>query len=205
MGHGPRRRLCLVALLLLVLAGAAADASGCGNTKDSIVGTGIVTSTFSSRRLGYSFRYPERCVYMSPTPAAGTSPGLVQQVIVADPSGMVVKGTALDAFTVEVYRLRPAAAPGDVAAHKREFEQKTMSLIGRPTGFAMARAPDVAAFAGQAAIECEYFFHVRGERVGMLAYLVPKGRYAYWIRLQSSRKTMGTSPMVVTLASFAFD
>lgn len=204
MGHGLRRWCCLLVLLAIAMA-VAAVTSGCGNTKDSIVGTGIKTSTFSSRRLGYSFRYPERCMYLSPTPAAGTASGLLQQVIVADPSGMVVKGTALDAFTVDVYELRPAASSGDLVAHKRDFEQMAVRLIGRPAGFDLARAPEVARFAGRPAIECEYFYRVEGERVGMLAYFVPKGGYAYWIRLQSSRKTMGDSPMVVTLASFAFD
>ena len=38
-----------------------------------------------------------------------------------------------------------------------------------------------------------------------MAYLVPKGRYAYWVRLQSSKKTKGTGTLLVTLDTFRFD
>jgi hypothetical protein len=201
MLHGRRRwRRILALTLLLVFVGAA----GCGNTKDSIVGTGIETSTFSSREFGYNFRYPLRAVLVSPTPAAGTAPGIVQQVIVADPAGKVVRGTALDVFTVSVYELRPAAGPGDLAAHESDFAQMAVRLIGRPAGFRMVRAPGVSTFARQPAIACEYFYRVGKERLGTLAYFVPKGSRGYWIRLQSSRETMDSSPMIVTLSSFWF-
>ena len=201
MVHGRRRWSRILALtLLLVFLGAV----GCGNTKDSIVGTGIDTSTFSSREFGYYFRYPLRAVLVSPTPAAGTAPGIVQQVIVADPAGKVVEGKALDVFTVSVYRLRPAAGPGDLAAHESDFAQMAVRLIGRPAGFRMVRAPGVSTFARQPAIACEYFYRVGEERMGTLAYFVPKGSRGYWIRLQSSRETMDSSPMIVTLSTFWF-
>ena len=68
----------------------------------------------------------------------------------------------------------------------------------------MVRAPAVSTFARQPAIACEYFYRVGKERLGTLAYFVPKGSRGYWIRLQSSRETMDSSPMIVTLSTFWF-
>lgn len=177
--------------------------AGCGGKEPTVAETGVTASQYASHQYGYSFQYPARCTLIKPTPGAA-DPGLLEQVMVADPKGLVVAGAGLDVFTVSVYGLSPPADPGDVKKHRNEFRSMVLELVGQPTGLRVVAAPTVSALGGQPALETEYFSRVGAQRVGTLAYLVPKGDHLYWVRLQSSSKTQGASTLVVALATFNF-
>jgi hypothetical protein len=159
---------------------------------------------YGSQQYGFSFRYPQRCTLVTPEKPTASS-GQALQVIVADPDGEVVGGRALDVFSVDVYELVPAAGPSALKKNQKEFRNMALSLAGGAGDTHVTAAPSLTKFAGQPALECEYFSPAGKERTGTLAYLVPKGRYAYWVRLQSSEKTKGTGTLLVTLDTFRFD
>jgi hypothetical protein len=199
------RRHVTVVVVLGIMAGVIGVVTGCGgDAKGMVAATGIDVANYSSQQYGYSFRYPTRCTLIQPTPDAASDPGLAEQVLVADPSGMVVDGAALDAFSVSVFGLSRSAGPTAVEKHKAEFERIALGLVGRPSGLRVVAPPSVASLGGQPAISTEYFSRIGAERVGTVAYLVPRGEDLFWVRLQSSRKTKGSSTLVVALSTFKF-
>jgi hypothetical protein len=192
-------------LVFVVAVFSATAAVGCGgNPADMAATTGIEAAMYGSQEYGFSFRYPQRCALV--TPERQSAPGgPVLQVIVADPDGGVVKGAALDVFSVEVYKLIPAASPDDLKAHTADFRPMAMELAGSSKGLRIVAEPTLSSLGGEPALAMEYFSG-RGEtRVGTVAYFIPKGDHVYWVRLQSSSKTKGSSTMVLTLSTFKFD
>ena len=183
----------------------AVTAAGCGGSPAGMVAaTGVEASMFASQEYGFSFRYPQRCTLAAPDQESASS-GPALQVVVADPDGEVVGGTALDVFSVEVYKMAPPAGPSALKNHLKDFRNMALSLAGDAGGTRVVAAPSLTDFAGQPALECEYFSAGGKQQTGTLAYLVPKGAYAYWVRLQSSEKTKGTGTLLVTLDTFRFD
>jgi hypothetical protein len=176
---------------------------GCGGSEPAATAPGVTASVYSSQ-YGYSFQFPTRCMLVKPTPKA-SDPGLAEQVFVADPAGMLLDGAALDVFSVAVYRLSPSAGQGDLKSHAAEFKRMAMGLAGRPSGLRVVADPAPSSVGGEPALDMEYFSGKDKARVGTVAYFVPKGDYAYWIRLQSSRVTKGSSTLVMALSTFKFE
>jgi len=192
-------------LLMLVLLLMAPHLTACGDVANSVVGTGVVTTGFSSLQWGFSFRYPDRCVRSVLLEGDPRPVGTLFRVVVADPKGKIVRGRALDAFAVVVQEMSHSASPGDLRRYQADFQVIGEELIGEPDGLRMIRPWRLEELGGRQALVIDYGCEVAGQAVVTRAYLVPINNRVYWVTAQASDETSQATDMGVTIDSFSFD
>jgi hypothetical protein len=146
---------------------------------------------FDSAQGGFSIKYPSNFVKVEPDVAG--QPGVVYQLLLADPTGAKSGDSALDVLGVAVREINKAAKPGDLKKHKAEFEAMARQLIGTPDGLKLASPFALTELGGETALRVEYVYKVSGTDVASVAYLVPLGKRVYWITGQASRATWDTT------------
>jgi hypothetical protein len=193
-------------LLLLALVAVAAAVGGCGGAGGAPRATGSPAplSRLTSQEWGFSLQYPAGFVRVEPPVDTLDDPGLLYQLLLADPAGAKRGETALDVLSVSVRRMRPAAKTGDLRKHRDDFEAMALQLIGRPEGLRLAGPLRLGTLGKQAALRAEYAYRVAGEDVAAVAYLVPVGRRAYWVTAQASRATWDTAGRRIGAAMGSF-
>jgi hypothetical protein len=199
MGHGRARS----AVALIVIAGFAFAGCGGGAHPGPVAST--KAATLVSTLGGFSLRYPVTWVKIEPTPDPVDDPGLVYQVYLADPTGAKSGSRALDVLGVAVRRLSRTAKPGDLRAHRSEFEAIAAQLIGKPTALRMVKPFSLTTLGGRPALKAAYVYQVGGVDVATVAYLAPVGKRAYWVTGQASRGTWNTSGRAIgaSVATFS--
>ena len=186
---GPHRRLVVVAAVATVVLLAAL---GCGSSpQPQASASRAKAATLDSRQGGFHLSYPASFVKVEPDVSA--QPGLIYQVYLADPTGAVSGGNALDVLGVSVHRISKPAAAGDLARREGEFRGIAMQLIGAPAGLRLVAPFEISELGDRPALKIEYVYTVKGIDVAAVAYLVPSGRRVYWVTGQASRKTWTTT------------
>jgi len=191
---GPTRRpfVVVAAIATVVLLATA----GCGSSpQPQAPASPAKATTLDSRQGGFSLSYPASFVKVEPDVSA--QPGLIYQVYLADPTGVVSGGNALDVLGVSVHRISKTAAAGDLARREGEFRAIAMQLIGAPVGLRLVAPFEITELGGRPALKVEYVYTVKGIDVATVAYLVPSGKRVYWVTGQASRKTWTTTGRVI--------
>lgn len=199
-------RLAIVVVSILL---ATASAAACGSGADAPQGeaSAPARTLLTSQEWGFSLSYPSRYLRAEPPVDPQADPGLLYQVLLADPAGAKRGDTALDVLAVYVRRIRPAAKPGDLRAHRSDFAAMVMQLIGRPDGLKLVQRPRMDALGGHPALKAEYTSRIKGADVAAISYLVPIGDRVYWVTGQASRATWDSAGRGIgsALASMKLD
>ncbi|HTX67599.1 MAG TPA: hypothetical protein VMH50_00430 [Thermoleophilia bacterium] len=208
----PRRPMLRAAAAVLVatvaLVAALALAACAGSPQSSPSSSSLLsvpTVALDSPQGGFSISYPADFVKVEPSVDPTTDAGLVYQVLLADPTGAKSGGSALDVLGVTVRRMSKAAAQGDLARHKVQFEAMAAQLIGKLPGLKLVAPFSLTKLGGQAALRTAYVYKAGGADVAAVAYLMPAGERVYWVTGQASKGTWPTSGRVIgaSLATFS--
>jgi hypothetical protein len=148
----------------------------------------------TSKHYGFSIRYPLGWVNASTSAAPGDTSGApLVSVSWTDPKGKVVAGHYVDALQVSVYAMTKAAKPADLVKHARDFKGIAYGLIkGLPT-LAVTDPFKPITVNGTKGFQITYTYSIDSTPTGAMSYLLPKGRYAYWITGQASADTWTAS------------
>jgi hypothetical protein len=196
------RRAILAVLLASLAVGATLGLAACGGPL--VAATGVETEGCINNQWNYTFRFPTRCILSTP-PIKSSDRGLVFQQSVADPTLAVVGGTALDVFSIQIYRMSKMSRAGDLKSRRREFEAMASQIVGKPAKLSMTSGFALDSLGGKPALSLQYRFMTDQQPVVVAAYLVPVGRYAYWISAQSTVRTAAHTTLGVTLSTFEFE
>ncbi|HUK76790.1 MAG TPA: hypothetical protein VL117_04225 [Thermoleophilia bacterium] len=159
----------------------------------------------TSKKYGLTLRYPLGWVSAAREIKAGDKAGsALISLTWADPKGKVVGGGFVDTLHVSVYAMSKPVKPGDVTRHKSDFEAIAYSMIKALPSLAMSGPFKPITVNGTGGLQITYAYRVQGARVGAMSYLLPKGKYAYWVSGQSSADTWSAawSKLAPAMASF---
>ncbi len=159
----------------------------------------------TSKQYGFSLKYPLGWVSASTKAKPGDTSGApLESVSWTDPKGKVVAGHYVDVLQVSVYAMTKAVKPADLAKHARDFKGIAYGLIkGLPT-LAVTDPIKPITMNGTKGFQVTYTYAIDGTPTGAMSYLLPKGRYAYWVTGQASSDTWTASWSKLTPAMAAF-
>jgi len=194
-----RHTLCklpLVALSAVLLIWS----SACGTSAPAPAASssGITAVLLESPQGGFSLKYPAGFVKIEPD--IKDQPGLVYQVLLADPTGAKSGESALDVIGITVREMSKVAKPGDLKKHRAEFEGMMGQLIGDPEALRLSGPSELTELGGRSALKVGYVCRVDGVDVATVAYLVPRGDRVYWVTGQASRDTWDTTGKMIGAA-----
>jgi hypothetical protein len=159
----------------------------------------------ASKQYGFSLKVPLGWVSASTSAKAGDTSGApLESVSWTNPKGKVVAGHYVDALQVSVYAMTKAVKPADLVKHARDFKGIAYGLIkGLPT-LAVTDPIKPITVNGTKGFQVTYTYAVDNTPTGAMSYLLPKGRYAYWITGQASSETWTAAWSKLTPAMAAF-
>lgn len=209
--------------VLAVLVGAAllvapAGLSACSSSAGSSLPDQVPNATGSSptaapggafgtavnKQYGISMRCPLGWVSATSTAKPSAKGDPLLQLMWANPKGKAANGHLIDALEVSVYALTKPVKPGDVGSHTRDFEAIAYGMIKSLPQLDITDPPKLITVNGTTGIQVTYTYGEGGAPTGAMSYLLPKGRYAYWITGQSSAATWQSSwaKLAPSMASF---
>jgi len=211
------RHLALFLIVATTLASACLSA-GCSSNANSTVPDQVPSASGSpsaapasafgqatSKKYGLAIRYPLGWVSSAREIKAGDKAGsALISITWADPKGKVVGGGFVDLLHVSVYALSRPVKPGDVTRYKGDFKAIAYSMIKGLPGLALSGPIKPVTVNGTTGFQVTYAYQVSGTRAGAMSYLLPKGKYAYWVTGQSSAATWSTSWTKLTPAMASF-
>jgi len=210
MRYRTTRSTTITVLLASIAACAVLGLAACGGAPletSSPRSSSLMMNTLNAPDGGFSIRYPTDYIKLQPPVDQGKAPGLVDQVLLANPRGARQGDSALDVLSITVRRMSRASTAGDLKKHKADFEEIATELIGKPTGLKFISPMVLTKLGGLPALRTDYIFKVDGTDMAAVAYLVPAGDRAYWVAGQASRATWSSSgrEIAVALATFSVD
>ena len=215
------RKLTVIALSLVV-AVVALGVAGCTSSSSSgAPGSGAALqpgsgsyageapasefALYGSAKYRFAMRYPKGWPSTtSGAPAGDTSGAPATSTTWADPKGKQVNGQCLDALQVSVYELTKPATAADVKKHAADFKAIAWGLIKSLPGFAVTDPLKPITLNGSKGFQVTYTYSLQGTPAGAMSYLIPKGRYAYWLTGQASKETWSSAwaKLTPSMASF---
>jgi len=159
----------------------------------------------TNKQYGISIRYPLGWVSAARTaPAGDTSGAPLLSVSWADSKGKVVNGGFVDVLHVSVYALTKPVKPNDVVRYAASFKGIAAGLIKGLPGLKLTEPFKPLTLNGTKGIQITYTYMIHNTPTGAMSYLLPKGRYAYWVSGQSSADTWAASwsKLAPAMASF---
>ena len=159
----------------------------------------------TSAKYQFSIRYPLR--WVSAVQAAKSGDKVVTTLLSlswADPKGKVVGGGFVDTLHVSVYAMSKKVGPHDVATHRAAFVAIAAGMLKDLPHLRITEPIRPLTLNGTPGLQVTYTYTVQGARVGAMSYLLPKGRYGYWVSGQSSATTWSSawSKLAPAMASF---
>ena len=164
----------------------------------------------TNKRYGFSLRYPLGWLSAAFRPLpGGKSGGPLMVTSWADPKGKQVDGHYIDALQVTVFELNKPVTEADVAEHAADFKvicgEMMVEQLGKNPHIAISDPFRPVTVNGTMGFQITYSYLVDGTPTGAMSYLLPKGRYVYWVTGQASANTwsMAWSMLAPAMASFA--
>ncbi len=160
----------------------------------------------TSKKYGLTMRYPLGWVSAAHEAKAGDKAGgALISLSWADPKGKVIGNGFVDTLNVSVYALSKPVKPGDLTRYKSNFKAIVYTMIKGLPGLVVSAPFEPITVNGTKGFQVTYAYKVQGTRVGAMSYLLPKGRYAYWVTGQSSAATWSASwsKLAPAMGSFA--
>ncbi|HUK78889.1 MAG TPA: hypothetical protein VL117_15025 [Thermoleophilia bacterium] len=161
------------------------------------------------KQFGVTLRVPIGWVSASAAAKPGdTGNGPLLVATWADPKGKQVDGHYLDAIQVMVFELNKPATAADVTRHFNDFKaigrQMIAQELGKKQQVAVSDPFKPITLNGTSGLQVTYSYLVGTTPAGAMSYLLPKGRYAYWVTGQASAATWSTawSRLAPAMASF---
>ena len=208
--------------LILTVSATVAAVSGLGACSSSGNGTGLPSqspvatgspspapaSAFglaTNKQYGVSIRYPLGWVsVVKKAPAGDTSGAPLLSVSWADTKGKVVNGGFVDTLQVSVYAMTKAVKPADLVRSAASFKAIAGGLIKGLPNLAPTGPIKPLTLNGAKGFQVTYTYTIHDTPTGAMSYLLPKGKYAYWITGQSSADTWSAawSKLAPAMASF---
>jgi len=213
-------RKLTVMVLALIAAAIALGVAGCTSSSSSgAPGTGAAPGSgsyasaapssefalYGSVKYRFAMRYPKGWPSTTSGAKAGDTSGApATSTTWADPKGKQVNGQYLDALQVSVYKLTQPATAADVKTHAADFKAIAWGLIKSLPGFAVTDPLRPITLNGSKGFQVTYTYNLQGAPAGAMSYLIPKGRYAYWLTGQASKETWSSAWAKLTPAMASF-
>ena len=157
-----------------------------------------------SKAYGFTLKYPLGWVAASKSAGvADKSGGPLVSLIWADPSGKQVDDHYVDSLQLSVYAMSKRLGPTDLTRHAADFKGIAYSLIRNLPQLSVTDPLKPIDLNGTKGFQITYRFSINGTLAGAMSYLLPRGRYAYWVTGQASRSTWSAawSKMAPAMAS----
>jgi len=213
------RRVSLMVAVGAAVAALALSAGACSNGSSGLPAQSPGSSASAApasafgvaiiKRFGISIRVPLGWASAAATAKPGDKSGGPLLVATwADPKGKQVAGHYLDALQIMVFELNKPAAPTDVAVHPNDFKAIGREMIAEEIGtkqqVSISDPFKPITLNGTSGLQVTYSYLVGSTPTGAMSYLLPKGRYAYWITGQASAATWSTawSKLAPAMSSF---
>ena len=202
----------LIAVAMLTIGGCTKNSSGAATTNGaaepgaaSSAAPASAFAPYGSAKYRFAIRYPKGWQGATSTaPAGDTSGAPATSTTWADPKGKQVAGKYLDALAISVYELTKPATAADVKKHAADFKAIAYGLIKDLPGFTITDPLRPITLNGSKGFQVTYTYTVQGAPAGAMSYLIPKGRFAYWLTGQASRDTWGSAWSMLTPAMASF-
>jgi hypothetical protein len=189
--RGTRYRVMAVVLGVLAL-GAASCGGSPSPSASATVSHGpspVMVRTYADDEFGFTIRYPDGWIKAESRAPAGSVTPLRMSVVFADPDGAMVDGSLVDGVGVTVYKLDRSTTAAQVRKHPDAFKVVSDEIMAQLDDVTVTTALSPVEVNGAPGFSVVYRHSLNGQQVGAVSYLIPRGRYAYWVTGQATPAT----------------